>query len=59
MAVASMRAVHLGSSFGAAVVDPGASALGTGRSSVFGDSLRCSSGGTLRLHKTVSQPVSQ
>jgi hypothetical protein len=58
MATASMRAVHLASSFGAAVADP---ALGTGSSSVFGDSLRCSSsssaGGSLRLRKTVSQPV--
>lgn len=58
MAVASMRAVHLGSSFGASVVDQVAC------SSVCGESLRCSSsssaGAPLRLQQKTAllQPVS-
>lgn len=58
MAVASMRAVHLRSTFG---VSEGAS---FGSSSVFGESLRCSSSGSssagasLFLQKTALQPVS-
>ncbi|KAG0621387.1 hypothetical protein M758_3G016000 [Ceratodon purpureus] len=57
MAVASMRALHLGSSLGAAAVDPGAASLATGGSSVFGESLRCgSAGGSVRLHTALSQP---
>lgn len=60
MAVASMRAVHIGSTSTASGVVERGSTFGNGSSSLFGETLRCSRVGVpMRLQKPASELVSK